>query len=319
VNGECATCPWRSDHAIENTSVTIQLAQNGFGNPRFIGNSFASGSGPGGSPSSTSTQANVDISGSGGSGGTSGGLGDNAGTVQYGSATTTVTVTASATEFRIHVTGTGDMNAPAGYTNLAIGASLSFFDTAIAITGAGNIPYTIQKTGDLAGVTWNIVPEPGTGASLGAGTLTAGSYLFDQGGSAPSLFYSYNFGNGGSGNVHRSIAGDFIITVGAQPTGVCCRGATCNASISQAACTPVGNAGAIYLTGSSCNAASNFRTPCCHADYDKSGVLSVPDIFSFLNDWFAGRPAAIIGGDGISGAFSVQQIFTFLNDWFAGC
>jgi hypothetical protein len=44
----------------------------------------------------------------------------------------------------------------------------------------------------------------------------------------------------------------------------------------------------------------------------------VQDIFDFLNDWFAGRKSAIVGGDGTTGTLAVQNIFNFLNAWFAG-
>ncbi len=306
--------------ACSKATITIHNSQGAFGNARFVGNSFAGGSGPGGGPSQTSTAANVSLVGSGGSGSTSGGLGNGDGTIVYGSATTTATVTATATEFRIHITGSGDMNAPSGYTNLVVGSSLNFIETALNITGSGAIPYTIQKTGDLASVAWTLVPEPGTGASINATTLTAGSFLLDESNSFPTISATYNFGNGGAGNQHRTFSGDFIVTLGGAPTGVCCRGATCNTGVAQAACLPSGAAGARFVTTSTtCNAANNNTSPCCYADYDKSGALSVSDIFAYLTDWFALRPAAVIGGNGTTGTPVVQNIFSFLSAWFAGC
>jgi hypothetical protein len=102
--------------------------------------------------------------------------------------------------------------------------------------------------------------------------------------------------------------------------GVCCRGATCTTSITDgAACaTTVAGAlaGASFPTGAACGPAAN--SPCCHADYNKTGGLSVQDIFDLLNDWFAGRKFALVGGDGSSGSLTVQNIFDFLNAWFAG-
>ncbi|HVU65450.1 MAG TPA: hypothetical protein VHC70_15830, partial [Phycisphaerales bacterium] len=104
-----------------------------------------------------------------------------------------------------------------------------------------------------------------------------------------------------------------------QPGGVCCRGATCNATVTQANCLGDGPAGASYVSASSvCNAGGSTATPCCYADYDKSGTIAVSDIFAFLNSWFAGSPFALVGGDGASGTLAVSHIFDFLNAWFAG-
>lgn len=53
----------------------------------------------------------------------------------------------------------------------------------------------------------------------------------------------------------------------------------------------------------------------CRADADSDGVLSVNDIFYFLNDWFEQSPDANFNG----GGFDITDIFDFLNAWFAGC
>jgi hypothetical protein len=55
--------------------------------------------------------------------------------------------------------------------------------------------------------------------------------------------------------------------------------------------------------------------PPCRADFDRDGVVAVPDIFAFLEAWFAGDPRSDLDSDGIN----VQDIFTFLATWFAGC
>ncbi len=52
----------------------------------------------------------------------------------------------------------------------------------------------------------------------------------------------------------------------------------------------------------------------CRCDWNASGLIDVPDIFAFLNDWFAGN--ADFDGNGSS---TVSDIFDFLNCWFAGC
>ena len=103
-------------------------------------------------------------------------------------------------------------------------------------------------------------------------------------------------------------------------TGVCCRGSTCNTSVGQAGCaTGAGTAGAFFASsGSTCNSGSVSNSPCCYADYNKVGGVTVQDIFDFLNDWFAGSIYAKVGGNGASGGLSVQNIFDFLTNWFTG-
>jgi hypothetical protein len=103
-----------------------------------------------------------------------------------------------------------------------------------------------------------------------------------------------------------------------QPaSSTCCRGATC-AVIAPGDCTTSGAlAGAVVVQASSCNSGST-ATPCCYADYSKAGGITVGDIFDFLNDWFAGRIFAVVGGDGATGSLTVADIFNFLNAWFAG-
>ena len=53
----------------------------------------------------------------------------------------------------------------------------------------------------------------------------------------------------------------------------------------------------------------------CAGDYNADGLLTVQDIFDYLNDWFAAAPRANIDGGGLS----VQDIFDFLTSWFTGC
>jgi hypothetical protein len=100
-------------------------------------------------------------------------------------------------------------------------------------------------------------------------------------------------------------------------SGVCCRGATCTTTVPQANCT--GTSQHFTTSGATCNAANNGTTPCCYADYDKVGGITVGDIFAFLNDWFAGSFYTNVGTNGTAGPLAVQNIFDFLNYWFAGC
>jgi hypothetical protein len=106
-------------------------------------------------------------------------------------------------------------------------------------------------------------------------------------------------------------------TVGGS-SGVCCRGATCNTSVPQASCTSSTLAGAVFAASATCNSGGSATTPCCYPDYNKTGGITVGDIFDFLNDWFAGSKFAVVGGDGNTGILAVQNIFDFLNAWFAG-
>jgi hypothetical protein len=104
----------------------------------------------------------------------------------------------------------------------------------------------------------------------------------------------------------------------APPAGVCCRGTVCTTGVTQANCvSPGGTVGAAFSSQASCNASGNSVSPCCYADFNKSGGLSVGDIFDYLNAWFTGSPFCKVAGDGVASP-SVQDIFNFLGIWFAG-
>jgi len=98
-----------------------------------------------------------------------------------------------------------------------------------------------------------------------------------------------------------------------QPTtGACCVGSSCGVAAA-ASCT--GPNTRYAGNGSACNTPGNGTTPCCKADFNQSGQTTVQDIFDFLAAYFAGDPAADIGGGGLS----VQDIFDFLAAYFTGC
>ncbi len=116
-------------------------------------------------------------------------------------------------------------------------------------------------------------------------------------------------------------------------SGVCCRGATCSTAFADAAAcqaavnttAPLTVVSKFVPSASVCNtpvtvpgSLGNTVSPCCYADFNHNNSLEVQDIFDFLNDWFAGKKAAIVGGDGTTGTLAVQNIFDFLNAWFAG-
>jgi hypothetical protein len=54
----------------------------------------------------------------------------------------------------------------------------------------------------------------------------------------------------------------------------------------------------------------------CPADFNENGSLAVPDIFDFLNAWFALDKRADFN---YSGTLEIQDIFDFLGAWFGGC
>jgi hypothetical protein len=97
--------------------------------------------------------------------------------------------------------------------------------------------------------------------------------------------------------------------------GVCCIGACCVLMVADDCSSPGGGVGAVYVGGLGCNAAPVSNVPCCRADFDKSGTVTVGDIFDYLNAWFAGSPFTHLPGPGQS---TVQDIFDFLSVWFAG-
>ena len=118
---------------------------------------------------------------------------------------------------------------------------------------------------------------------------------------------------------------DVTVCIQSAASSMCCRGSTCNTTItSAAACTGSlvagQTAGAAFVSSASaCNATGNTTSPCCYANYNKVNGITVQDIFDFLNDWFAGSPFAKVGGNGtLPAGLSVQNIFDFLTDWFAG-
>jgi len=83
-------------------------------------------------------------------------------------------------------------------------------------------------------------------------------------------------------------------------------------------CTAPAGVGIRLVTGSSCTGQSAINAGCCYADFNKSGVKDVADIFAFLSAWFANSSFADVGGDG-TGTRDVSDIFQFLSAWFVGC
>lgn len=117
-------------------------------------------------------------------------------------------------------------------------------------------------------------------------------------------------------------AGPYRIAV--NGTGVCCRGSTCNAALSTPdACfgsMPAGSGVGVQFAsaGGGCNTVGILTTPCCHGDFNKSGGVSVDDLFSYVNRWFEGNVFCDISSNGAS-APGVDDLFQFLSAYFSGC
>ena len=94
--------------------------------------------------------------------------------------------------------------------------------------------------------------------------------------------------------------------------GACCCGSNC-AMTAASACTGAGVA--FSGAGTVCTPYS-ATAPCCRGDYNKSGAVSVQDIFDFLAAYFANSPCA---DSNDTAAISVQDIFDFLAAYFGGC
>ncbi len=99
----------------------------------------------------------------------------------------------------------------------------------------------------------------------------------------------------------------------APVTGACCTGSTCSI-LTSAGCS--GPHTVFVGTGTVCNTPGNPTSPCCIADFNHAGGVTVQDIFDFLLAYFAADPKADFNG---IGGVTVQDIFDFLTAYFAGC
>lgn len=114
-----------------------------------------------------------------------------------------------------------------------------------------------------------------------------------------------------------------------SPAGWSPLGTGMNAAVNAVAVHPGGNgngnvAGNIFAGGPFTTAGGQVSSyfaswtshPNCPVDFDCNGTLAAQDIFSFLNAWFAGDPAANFNA---SAGLEVQDVFEFINAWFVGC
>ncbi|HVU64868.1 MAG TPA: GC-type dockerin domain-anchored protein [Phycisphaerales bacterium] len=103
-------------------------------------------------------------------------------------------------------------------------------------------------------------------------------------------------------------------------SGMCCRGATCNMTITQSHCLPYGLAGAKYMAiADPCGVGVPGESSCCVADYDKNSWVSMNDLFAFINDWFMESPMADVGGDGESGSVDIADVFAYVTVFLGSC
>jgi hypothetical protein len=111
---------------------------------------------------------------------------------------------------------------------------------------------------------------------------------------------------------------DFITITVESPKGACCVVTACTLT-TQTACT-----GTFQGIATTCGEPGN-PTTCCPANFNRSGGLSVQDIFDFLAAYFsnctapANPPCYATADFNGSGVISVQDIFDFLAAYFTGC
>jgi subtilisin-like proprotein convertase family protein len=95
-------------------------------------------------------------------------------------------------------------------------------------------------------------------------------------------------------------------------SGACCNGSTCQI-MAGTDCT--GFAHRFVGPATACNAPGNGTTPCCKADFNQTGTITVQDVFDYLDAYFRALPTADYNGSGLS----LQDLFDFLTGFFGGC
>lgn len=77
-----------------------------------------------------------------------------------------------------------------------------------------------------------------------------------------------------------------------------------------------------YWEGRGTNSLNPPATTCmrdwtwCATDFDQDTILSMQDLFSFLNAWLGSDPFSDFNGNG---TYEVQDIYDYLNAWLLGC
>jgi hypothetical protein len=73
-----------------------------------------------------------------------------------------------------------------------------------------------------------------------------------------------------------------------------------------------------YAATPVCNAPSNLTTPCCKADFNKIGGVTIDDLWLYLNAYFLNQSIADISGNG-AGTPDIDDLFRYMNAWNLGC
>ena len=164
-------------------------------------------------------------------------------------------------------------------------ASALDFDTVLNLySSCGGTPLACSDDGDCA-------PRSSIAITLTAGT----AYLISVGG---------YFGD----------SGDFVLRVTSAP-GACCAGSTCTI-VSQSGCAGPGSR--FTGPGLACNASLSTNVPCCRADFNQDGIVSIDDLFLYINAHFSSSPAAAITSNGTSPPV-LDDLFLYINAYFVGC
>ncbi len=99
-------------------------------------------------------------------------------------------------------------------------------------------------------------------------------------------------------------------------TGACCIGTLCTITPSPTNGGCLATGARFAGSGSACNAVGNTSFPCCLADFDQNGALTISDLFNFLNAWFTANPLAQFHN---AAGMTTQNILDFLAAWYGGC
>jgi len=114
----------------------------------------------------------------------------------------------------------------------------------------------------------------------------------------------------GTGVWYQLLACSLTPCVPPPPPGACCNGTTCTMADDAVSCV-----GAFLGAGMLCASPQN-PIACCPANFNRSGGVTVQDIFDFLSAYFSSANAGDFNG---TGACTVQDVFDFLSAYFTGC